>query len=81
MNSNDKKKLLKLIQNVYFYAIYANYPLLKNLFNYVIHIVIKLLSFNEIDKISCEMLENFVSIEKQKPPHALPSNLDKENNE
>lgn len=78
MDSNDKKKLLKLIQNVHFYAIYANFPLLKNLFNYFTHIFIKLLSFNEIDEISCEMLEDFISIEKLKPPHALPSNLEKE---
>ena len=74
MHFQEKKKVLEILDEVNFYSVYADFSQLKANFNYVISLFRKLLRFNEIDEYVLEMLNNFVEIEKIKPPHAMPDN-------
>ncbi|MHA1610481.1 MAG: hypothetical protein ACTSYU_00390 [Promethearchaeota archaeon] len=70
----SKQELLKLLTNLYFYYVYADFGRLKALFQATLIILISFLRGQESNVHIIKRLQNFVEFEKLKPPHAAPIN-------
>ncbi len=70
----SKKDLLKLLTNIYFYYVYADFGRLKALFQATLIIVITFLRGQDSNIHLIKRLQNFVECERLKPPHAAPTN-------
>lgn len=70
----SRKKILQLLNSLYFYYINADFPRLKALFQATLILVMTFLRADELNETWFERIQNFIDFEKDQPPHAAPLN-------